>query len=185
MRNGLFFERLVLTCTILLMNDLGLVRCTICWRFWFSHLKISQNYLFWDIWVFVMYYIYGISGPSLLIESTDSMIYVLRQCVWHFQILMNQLSDQWFGASHITVVAKGSWAFKLGLRTMKWALTLYLGVRFFLTFQLRGTVLDPIAYLSIATTGSTQCSRCSMRTEIHKNRSVAINFFTSGKLLLF
>ena len=28
--NGLFFERLVLTCTIVLMNDLGLVRCTIC-----------------------------------------------------------------------------------------------------------------------------------------------------------
>ena len=32
-------------------------------------------YLFWDIWVFVMYYIYGISGPSLLIESTDSIIH--------------------------------------------------------------------------------------------------------------
>ena len=31
--NGLFFEHLVLTCTIVLMNDLGLVRCTICWRF--------------------------------------------------------------------------------------------------------------------------------------------------------
>ena len=31
----------------------------ICWRFWFSHLEIPQNYLFWDIWVFVMYYIYG------------------------------------------------------------------------------------------------------------------------------
>ena len=72
--NGLFFEHLVLTCTIVLMNDLGLVRCTICWRFWFSHLEISENYLFWDIWVFVMYYIYGISWPSLLIESTDSMI---------------------------------------------------------------------------------------------------------------
>ena len=33
MRNGLFFEHLVLTCTIVLMNDLGLVGCTICWRF--------------------------------------------------------------------------------------------------------------------------------------------------------
>ena len=33
MRNGLFFEYLVLTCTTVLMNDLGLVRCTICWRF--------------------------------------------------------------------------------------------------------------------------------------------------------
>ena len=29
----------------------------------------------YGIWVFVMYYIYGISGPFLLIESTDSMIY--------------------------------------------------------------------------------------------------------------
>ena len=75
MRNGLFFEHLVLTFTNILMNDLGLVRCTICWRFWFSHLEISQNYLFWDSWVFIMYYIYGISGPSLLIESTDSMIH--------------------------------------------------------------------------------------------------------------
>ena len=27
------FEHLVLACTIVLMNDLGLVRCTICWRF--------------------------------------------------------------------------------------------------------------------------------------------------------
>ena len=26
-----------------------------------------------------MYYIYGVSGPSLLIESTDSMIYILWQ----------------------------------------------------------------------------------------------------------
>ena len=25
-----------------------------------------------------MYYIYGISGPSLLIESTDSMIYTVK-----------------------------------------------------------------------------------------------------------
>ena len=74
LRNGLFFKHLVLACTIILMNDLGLARCKICWRFWFSHLETSQNYIFWDIWVFVMYYIYGISGPSLLIESTDSMI---------------------------------------------------------------------------------------------------------------
>ena len=38
--NGLFFERLVLTC---LMNDLGLARCTICWRFWFWHLESPVN----------------------------------------------------------------------------------------------------------------------------------------------
>ena len=30
MRNGLFFKHLVLACTIVLMNDLGLARCTIC-----------------------------------------------------------------------------------------------------------------------------------------------------------
>ena len=29
-RNGLFFEHLFLMCTTVLMNDLGLVRCTIC-----------------------------------------------------------------------------------------------------------------------------------------------------------
>ena len=44
--NGLFFEHLALKCTIVLMNDLGLVRCIICWRFSFPHLEISQNYLF-------------------------------------------------------------------------------------------------------------------------------------------
>ena len=33
MRNGLFFKYLVLACTIVLMNNLGLARCTICWRF--------------------------------------------------------------------------------------------------------------------------------------------------------
>ena len=32
LRNGLFFKHLVLACTIVLMNDLGLARCTICWR---------------------------------------------------------------------------------------------------------------------------------------------------------
>ena len=39
-------------------------------------LEISQSYLFRDIWVFIMYYIYGVlvSVPSLLVESTDSMI---------------------------------------------------------------------------------------------------------------
>ena len=31
-------------------------------------------YIDGDIFDFVMYYIYGQSGPSLLIESTDSMI---------------------------------------------------------------------------------------------------------------
>ena len=31
-------------------------------------------YRFRDIYVYVMYYVYVTSGPSLLIESTDSMI---------------------------------------------------------------------------------------------------------------
>ena len=31
-------------------------------------------YCFRDIYVYVMYYVYVTSGPSLLIESTDSMI---------------------------------------------------------------------------------------------------------------
>ena len=35
--------------------------------------------MLWVIYFFVMYYIYGISGPSLLIESTDSMI-IHTQC---------------------------------------------------------------------------------------------------------
>ena len=48
------------------------------------HLEISQGYLFWDIWVFVMYNIYGISVPSLLIESTNSMINLTAPSVcWH------------------------------------------------------------------------------------------------------
>ena len=33
-------------------------------------------YRFRDIYVYVMYYVYVTSGPSLLIESTDSMIIV-------------------------------------------------------------------------------------------------------------
>ena len=33
MRNGLFFKHLVLMCTIVLMNDLGVATCTINWRF--------------------------------------------------------------------------------------------------------------------------------------------------------
>ena len=36
-------------------------------------LKILKFKLLGVINVFVMYYIYGISGPSLLMESTDSM----------------------------------------------------------------------------------------------------------------
>ena len=33
-----------------------------------------ESILFQDIFVFVMYYVYVMSGPSLLLESTDSMI---------------------------------------------------------------------------------------------------------------
>ena len=44
-----------------------------------------------------MYYIYGISGPSLLIESTDSMIYI---CIY----IYIYLSDR--GYVHVHV---GSW----------------------------------------------------------------------------
>ena len=37
-------------------------------------LEVLKLYTDRDIFDFVMYYIYGQSGPSLLIESTDSMI---------------------------------------------------------------------------------------------------------------
>ena len=37
-------------------------------------LEVLYLYTDWNIFDFVMYYIYGQSGPSLLIESTDSMI---------------------------------------------------------------------------------------------------------------
>ena len=36
-------------------------------------------YSFRDIYVYVMYYVYVTSGPSLLIESTDSMISTLMR----------------------------------------------------------------------------------------------------------
>ena len=55
-----FFEHLVLACTMNLMNNLGLIRYIISW-----HLQISQSYLFRDIRVCVMHYIYGISVSSL------------------------------------------------------------------------------------------------------------------------
>ena len=35
------------------------------------------------IWLFVMYYIYGVSRPSLLIESTNSMIHAI---FWGYQL---------------------------------------------------------------------------------------------------
>ena len=44
---------------------------------WFKDTNLEEDlnlYLDRDIFDFVMYYIYGQSGPSLLIESTDSMI---------------------------------------------------------------------------------------------------------------
>ena len=48
-------------------------------------------YLVWDINIFVMYYVYGTSVPSLLIESTDSMIlYVITALtVYEFKPLQN------------------------------------------------------------------------------------------------
>ena len=74
--------------TIELMNGLGLARSIICCRLWFWHLEISQSYLFWDIWMFVMYFIYGISVPSLLIESTDSMIHSIKTIKYQFMLLL-------------------------------------------------------------------------------------------------
>ena len=38
-------------------------------------IKVLYLYTDRDIFDFVMYYIYGQSGPSLLIESTDSMMH--------------------------------------------------------------------------------------------------------------
>ena len=38
-------------------------------------------YRFRDIYVYVMYYVYVTSGPSLLIESTDSMTNVESESV--------------------------------------------------------------------------------------------------------
>ena len=37
-------------------------------------LEVPKRFHFRDIFVFVMYYVYGVSGPSLLIESTESTI---------------------------------------------------------------------------------------------------------------
>ena len=39
-------------------------------------------YRFRDIYVYVMYYVYVTSGPSLLIESTDSMISTQEHMGW-------------------------------------------------------------------------------------------------------
>ena len=44
------------------------------WSCCFWCLEISWSYLFWDIWVFITYYVYGVSGQSLLIKSTHSMM---------------------------------------------------------------------------------------------------------------
>ena len=42
-------------------------------RWW--RLEVLKVYRFWVIYDFVMYYMYGVFGSSLLIESTDSTVY--------------------------------------------------------------------------------------------------------------
>ena len=49
-------------------------RCKITRRRRWRRLEVVKLYGFRVMLVFVMYYIYVTSGPSLLIESTDSMI---------------------------------------------------------------------------------------------------------------
>ena len=44
-------------------------------------IRILESLLFLDIFVFVMYYVYVTSKPSLLIESTDSMINLKNICI--------------------------------------------------------------------------------------------------------
>ena len=48
-------------------------------RSWIWTLKILKFKLLWVTNIFVLYYIYGISRPSLLMESTDSMIVQLAK----------------------------------------------------------------------------------------------------------
>ena len=62
--NWLFFKQLILTCTIVLVNVLGLDRYITCCRLWISKSKL---YLLCDVWLFVTYM--GVSGPSLHIDS--------------------------------------------------------------------------------------------------------------------
>ena len=84
------------------MNDFGLDRYKICWRLWLRKLENLKIYLIWELRPFVMYYAYvnvraiptyrvyrlcdmGVSGPYLLIESTDSMIICFifsGECLW-------------------------------------------------------------------------------------------------------
>ena len=46
-------------------------------------------------YLFVMYYVYGASGPSLLIESTDSMmISIMVEAAWVSKLVTHELC--WF-----------------------------------------------------------------------------------------
>ena len=54
--------------------SLKATKCKITRRTQWWRLEDLKWLHFRDIFVFVMYYVYGVSGPSLLIESTDSMI---------------------------------------------------------------------------------------------------------------
>ena len=86
------------------------------------------------------------------------------------------------GVSCITIVsqvANGSpWVFKHN--SGYWS-TMNLGVRFFLTFQPRGTVLDPIAYLSTATT----VFKMLYENRDSQEQVSSCNSFISAKILLF
>ena len=70
----LLFRNLILTCTI-----------TLHACFWYQYMGNSLEIMSMQVRIFtrilalryigfVMYYVYGVSGPSLLTESTDSMI---------------------------------------------------------------------------------------------------------------
>ena len=99
MLNGDFLLRVAHTYTALLCRCYTLIPLEINCRTWWCCLKCVIMYLARDIPPFVMYCVYGESGSSLLIESTDSMIYVrvskfcVCLCVLH--LLENMLHSKW------------------------------------------------------------------------------------------
>ena len=81
-----------------------------------QRLEVPKQFRFQDIFVFVMYYIYGVSSPSLLIESTDSMIMYLEE--------KNMVWGDWSALQHITSgpIRVVDNLFQYGERAFPWAM---------------------------------------------------------------
>ena len=84
-------------------------RCKIVRRTRMVKVRSLESMLFWDIFVFVMYYVYVTSGPSLLTESTDSMIIAHVWTTPYMELPSNGRKWELRSLSSATAVNKQQW----------------------------------------------------------------------------